>query len=72
MQTKVFPKFNQRDYTAALTDLAALRPSIDQYFEDAMVMDENTDIRNNRIATLWFKKVYWNVRAEFKNTSHQT
>ena len=52
MQTKVSPKFDQRDYTAALTDLAALRPSIDQYFEDVMVMDENTDIRNNRIATL--------------------
>lgn len=52
MQTKVTPKFDQRDYTAALTDLATLRPSIDQYFEDVMVMDENTDIRNNRIATL--------------------
>ena len=50
--TIVSPKFDQRDYSSALSDLAKLRPSIDQYFEDVMVMDENEDIRNNRIATL--------------------
>ncbi len=52
MTMKVTPKFDQREYSDALTDLAALRPTIDQYFEDVMVMDDNEDIRNNRIATL--------------------
>ena len=48
----VTPKFNHHEYTDALTTLASLRPYIDQYFKDVMVMDENEDIRNNRIATL--------------------
>ena len=52
MAGKVAPKFDQREYSDALTDLAALRPTIDKYFEDVMVMDDNEDIRNNRIATL--------------------
>ncbi len=52
MTKKVSPKFEQRKYSEALFDLSALRPSIDQYFEDVMVMDEDEDVRNNRIATL--------------------
>ncbi len=48
----VAPKFAARRYSNALTDLAQLRPTIDQFFDDVMVMDENEQIRNNRIALI--------------------
>ncbi len=48
----VAPKFAARLYSDALTNLAQLRPSIDQFFDDVMVMDENEQVRNNRIALL--------------------
>ena len=46
------PKFASRQYAEALTDLAQLRSTIDRFFDDVMVMDENEKIRNNRIALL--------------------
>lgn len=45
-------KFLSREYTEGLTDLATLRPSIDKFFDEVMVMDENESVRNNRIALL--------------------
>lgn len=52
LEKTVTPKFEAREYSASLTDLARLRPAIDQFFDDVMVMDENEQIRNNRIALL--------------------
>ena len=46
------PKFASRQYAEVLTDLAQLRSTIDTFFDDVMVMDENEKIRNNRIALL--------------------
>ena len=46
------PKFESRHYAEALTDLAQLRSPIDTFFDDVMVMDENKNVRNNRIALL--------------------
>jgi glycyl-tRNA synthetase beta chain len=48
----VAPKFKSRHYAEALTDLAQLRSTIDTFFDDVMVMDENEKIRSNRIALL--------------------
>lgn len=39
-----------RDYAAALSRLAALRPVIDQFFADVMVNDPDPDLRRNRLA----------------------
>ena len=39
-------------FEAALTALAELRPALDTFFEDVMVMDENPEIRGNRVALL--------------------
>ena len=44
--------FEAGQYSQALTTLAKLRPSIDCFFEEVMVMDENIAVRNNRIALL--------------------
>ena len=42
----------QREYTAALGHLAQLRPVVDSFFEQVMVMDENPAVRGNRLALL--------------------
>ncbi|MCF6264825.1 MAG: glycine--tRNA ligase subunit beta [Xanthomonadales bacterium] len=39
-----------KDYGSALDKLSTLRPLIDQFFEDVMVMDEDQAIRRSRLA----------------------
>ncbi len=41
-----------KDYTEALKDLAKLREPIDTFFADVMVMDEDIDLRENRLRLL--------------------
>lgn len=48
----VEPLFAAGDYTQALKLLAALRESIDGFFDDVMVNCEETDLRQNRLALL--------------------
>ena len=42
----------QKKYTESLDAFASLKPAIDDFFETVMVMDENLDVRNNRLALL--------------------
>jgi glycyl-tRNA synthetase beta chain len=42
----------QRQYTAALGRLAQLRPAVDAFFDEVMVMDENPQLRANRLGLL--------------------
>jgi glycyl-tRNA synthetase beta chain len=46
------PDAGKRDYKAALTRLATLRPSVDSFFDDVMVNAEDPALRNNRLALL--------------------
>jgi glycyl-tRNA synthetase beta chain len=39
-------------YTQALQQLAALRPAVDAFFDNVMVMDEDAALRANRLALL--------------------
>jgi glycyl-tRNA synthetase beta chain len=48
----VAPMLEAREYTAALTALAGLREAVDQFFDDVMVMADDTATRNNRLALL--------------------
>lgn len=41
-----------RDYAASLALLAQLRPAVDAFFDQVMVMDENPKLRANRLALL--------------------
>ena len=41
-----------RDYTASLRAIAALRPSVDRYFDAVLVMADDETVRNNRLAFL--------------------
>lgn len=42
----------RREYTAALGQLAQLRPAVDGFFDEVMVMDEDPNLRTNRLALL--------------------
>jgi len=42
----------QHEYTNALGRLAQLRPAVDAFFEQVMVMDENPQLRANRLSLL--------------------
>ncbi len=48
----IAPLFAAGNYQQALTELAALRESMDQFFEDVMVMADDQALRNNRLALL--------------------
>ena len=49
---QVEPLFNQGCYTEALQKLAGLRSTVDQFFDDVMVMCEDDALRKNRLALL--------------------
>lgn len=42
----------QREYANALGRLAQLRPAVDEFFDEVMVMDEDPKLRANRLALL--------------------
>ena len=48
----VEPLFSAKDYTAALSALAALRVPVDAFFDGVMVMADDTDLKANRLRML--------------------
>ena len=48
----VEPYFTDGKYTEALTELAALQKPVDDFFDNVMVMVDDEETRNNRIALL--------------------
>ncbi len=44
--------YQQADYTKALTELATLKEPVDNFFDQVMVMTDDTQKRNNRLALL--------------------
>ena len=52
LETTVRPLLEQRAYTDALCKLAALQAPVDAFFDEVMVMAEDTRLRDNRLALL--------------------
>ena len=52
LQPQIDTAFAAGDFGSTLTSLARLRPSVDAFFNDVMVMADDTALRNNRIALL--------------------
>ena len=52
LEEKVSAHAAKGDYRKSLQKLAKLKNFIDQFFDEVMVMDENIEIRNNRLALL--------------------
>ncbi len=42
----------REDYAAALREIAGLRPAVDRFFDDVLVMDKDETLRNNRLGLL--------------------
>jgi glycyl-tRNA synthetase beta chain len=54
----------KRSYEAALAAIATLRPEVDAFFEQVMVMDPDLDVRNRRLHLLWMILGSFNI-ADF-------
>jgi glycyl-tRNA synthetase beta chain len=52
LQSRVEPMFAQGQYLQGLTELANLRPVVDQFFDEVMVMVDDESVKNNRLALL--------------------
>ena len=52
LRAQVQPLFSAGNYAAALKALASLRPAVDAFFDQVMVMAEDTALRHNRLALL--------------------
>jgi len=52
MRSAIAPLLRNGDYGGALTALAGLKPTVDAFFEEVMVMAEDSDLRRNRLALL--------------------
>ena len=51
-EATVRPLLDERGYTQALRELAALREPVDRFFDDVMVMADDEAVRTNRLALL--------------------
>jgi glycyl-tRNA synthetase beta chain len=49
----VTPMLAQREYNQVLQKLALLREPVDTFFDDVMVMADDSAVRNNRLALLY-------------------
>ena len=49
---KVASTVAEADFTSACAALADLREPIDQFFDDVLVMDDDTKVRENRLRLL--------------------
>jgi glycyl-tRNA synthetase beta chain len=71
LKSKTEPMFDAGDYETALCDLSVLRKPVDDFFDNVMVMTDNTIIRNNRIALLNKMSALF-MRAADLSRLHQT
>ena len=52
LSPRVRDLLKKRDYTTAMTSLAGLRESVDEFFDNVKVMDDDESLRKNRLALL--------------------
>ena len=52
LSPRVRDMLKKRDYTTAMTSLAGLRESVDEFFDNVKVMDDDDRLRKNRLALL--------------------
>lgn len=51
-ESEVAPLLESRDYSSYLENLATMKDAVDGYFEDVLVMADDLQLRNNRLALL--------------------
>jgi glycyl-tRNA synthetase beta chain len=58
-----------RRYDAALTELTGLKPAVDKFFDDVLVMDEDLAVRHNRLRLLGTINEAFRRIADFRKLS---
>lgn len=61
----IAPLAAKGDYAAMLGELAELRPLVDRFFDDVMVMADDESLKNNRLALLNQLRGLFNHTADF-------
>jgi glycyl-tRNA synthetase beta chain len=62
----------QKNYTAALTEVSRLRQPIDLFFEKVMVMVDDEQVRANRLALLQTLLAEFSTIADFSEIVTET
>ena len=65
VKLKVEKGIAEKDFNAALNKLAVLRPAVDAFFDNVMVMDKDEKIRLNRLSLLKDISVLFHKIADF-------
>ncbi|MDH7499334.1 MAG: glycine--tRNA ligase subunit beta, partial [candidate division NC10 bacterium] len=53
IREKLTPLLAQEDFLAALEEISTLRPAVDRFFNEVMVMAKEEELRQNRLALLY-------------------
>lgn len=62
METALEPRLQSGDYAGALIALAGLREPVDAFFDAILVMAEDAQLRNNRLALLErLQRLFWRI-----------
>lgn len=52
VDSKISDLMDQKEYTKSLDAFASLKPAVDNFFDNVMVMSDNPKLRTNRLALL--------------------
>lgn len=69
MKENVSVQFNKGDFDKALLDIASLRGYVDAFFDSVLVMEENLQIRQNRLRLLGCIENLFKAFADFSKIS---
>ena len=58
------PTHQTKKYAAYFVELTELKPFIDEFFDNVMIMTDDEKVKNNRIALLWMLKERFNQVAD--------
>jgi glycyl-tRNA synthetase beta chain len=65
IKTRVEKGIAENDFSVALNKLAALRPAVDAFFDNVMVMDKDEKVRVNRLSLLAEISILFHKIADF-------
>lgn len=66
---KAGAKMSEKNYREALSIMRKLKEPVDKFFDSVLVMDENEELRNNRLSMLWeIRELFFRI-ADFSKLS---
>jgi glycyl-tRNA synthetase beta chain len=62
-------KMSEKNYRESLSIMRKLKEPVDKFFDSVLVMDENEELRNNRLSMLWeIRELFFRI-ADFSKLS---